>query len=666
MRIRFDRGTLVLEPEAAGEDPAQFPDATWDEETCAWRYPAYLYTELLGRLADAQVRISDELRIRPLGSAANGAVTGQSPPTWALPNPPTDPPPTWALPDLRWYQTAALAAWDSTRRGVLALPTGSGKTLAALSAIAKLAVTTLILVPTRVLLDQWVQLLEKLSPYPVGRIGDGERKVEGITVATFSSAVIWAPKIGDQFGLVIVDEAHHVGAWCPKEVLEMLPAPYRLGLTATPPGTDVARREPGFTFSDGTRVSTTEQAPASRGEQQPRDRADDHHDDPDEEISLDEDNATESNEHGAPHHSRGQRGSPARHRVIDDPARSDDGLELTRLVGPVVYSLRIDDLVGDGLANYDLVTVPIDLAPDERKAYRENRAKFSSVFAPHQRATHGSSWQDFVRDARRTRAGREALVSWRSYRQLLSYSSGKRSMLRELLALHAGQRTLIFTADVATAYAIAKELLVQPITHEIGKAERADVLARFRSGDISALVSAQVLDEGLDVPDADVAIIVGGSGSARRHVQRIGRVLRPRDGKRARIYELAVNDSTELSYVARRRAGLGERAAEPKRRTSSKRPPASPRDVAGRESLDHNSVATTRTSECDSLATTPIRTHNSVGSERSSGQCRYLPVADLRQDSGRPTPPPPPRPYPQVGELLVAMNMPFPVDGGAR
>ena len=74
------------------------------------------------------------------------------------------------------------------------------------------------------------------------------------------------------------------------------------------------------------------------------------------------------------------------------------------------------------------------------------------------------------------------------------------------------------------------------------------------------LVSSQVLDEGFDVPDADIAIVVGGTSSARRHVQRIGRVLRPRDGKRARVYELVVMATTEASYVQRRRLGLGDGA----------------------------------------------------------------------------------------------------------
>ena len=74
------------------------------------------------------------------------------------------------------------------------------------------------------------------------------------------------------------------------------------------------------------------------------------------------------------------------------------------------------------------------------------------------------------------------------------------------------------------------------------------MLARFRSGEAPVLVSSQVLDEGLDVPEADIAIVVGGTASQRRHVQRIGRVLRPRPGKRARVYELATGAEIIAAY----------------------------------------------------------------------------------------------------------------------
>ncbi len=445
MRIRFDRGTLVIDHTENGVDPTTYIDAIWDPDLSAWRAPAHRLSELRARLSDNGVRPSDEPRTAKIDGP-------------------------WLMPPLRWYQQAAIDAWRAAGdRGVLALPTGAGKTFAAIGAIAQLGVATLVLVPTRVLLDQWARALGGCWQRPIGRLGDGDHRVTPITVATYASAVTWAPRIGDRFGLVIVDEAHHVGAWCPAEVLEMLCAPARVGLTATPP------------------------APT-----------------------------------GA----------------------------LARLVGPVVYALSIADLVGDALADYEITTVPIALDRDERAVYRALRGQFATAYAAHQRSRPASGWHDFVKSAQRSQHGRSALAAWRGARGVLAYPLGKRAALREILARHAGDRVLVFTADNATAYTIARELLVTPITCDIGRAERARSLERFRSGEASVLVSSQVLDEGLDVPDAEVAVIVGGTGSARRHVQRVGRVLRPRPGKRARVYELAVEGSTEVGQVVRRRRGL--------------------------------------------------------------------------------------------------------------
>ena len=452
MRIRFDRGTLVIEAEHEGEDPAEIQGATRDEGGLAWRVPGHEYVSVIGRISDGSGRISDETR--------TAAIAG-----------------TWAVPELRWYQREAVARWtEAGARGVIVLPTGAGKTVSAIAAIAARMVTTLVLVPTRVLLDQWARALATAWGHPIGRLGDGDHQVLPVTVATYASAVGWAPRVGDRFGLVIVDEAHHVGGWCPAELLEMLVAPARLGLTATPP---------------------------------------------------------------------------------------DDGAALTRTVGGVVYQRSAWELVGDGLADLALHTVQVPLTAGERARYGEARARFGRVFGPYQRAAGGASWAEFVRAARQTAAGRDALDAWRTYRALIAYPEGKRTALRRLLARHATQRTLVFTPDNATAYAIARQLLVTPITHEISRAERTAALARFRAGELGVLVSSQVLDEGLDVPEAEVAIVVGGTASARRHVQRIGRVLRPGPGKRAQVYELVVEGSAELGYLARRRVGLGQPGAVP-------------------------------------------------------------------------------------------------------
>ena len=68
------------------------------------------------------------------------------------------------------------------------------------------------------------------------------------------------------------------------------------------------------------------------------------------------------------------------------------------------------------------------------------------------------------------------------------------------------------------------------------------------------LVTSKVLNEGVDVPQASVGIIVSGSGSVREHVQRLGRILRNAPGKeQALLYELVSANTSEVAISERRR-----------------------------------------------------------------------------------------------------------------
>ena len=78
------------------------------------------------------------------------------------------------------------------------------------------------------------------------------------------------------------------------------------------------------------------------------------------------------------------------------------------------------------------------------------------------------------------------------------------------------------------------------------------MLSDFRSGDISILITSNVLNEGVDVPEASVGIVVSGSGSVREHVQRLGRILRHKEGKVAKLYEL-ISQGTNEKFVKDRR-----------------------------------------------------------------------------------------------------------------
>ena len=142
---------------------------------------------------------------------------------------------------------------------------------------------------------------------------------------------------------------------------------------------------------------------------------------------------------------------------------------------------------------------------------------------------------------------------------VVRYHLEKRRIVNELLQRHRDSRILIFAADNDTAYSVAREHLVQPITCDIGKRERARALQSFSSGELRILVSARVLNEGIDVPAANVAIIAGGSQGSREYVQRVGRILRPSEGKKAIVYELVTLGTFEARQADEHRRALASR-----------------------------------------------------------------------------------------------------------
>ena len=132
-------------------------------------------------------------------------------------------------------------------------------------------------------------------------------------------------------------------------------------------------------------------------------------------------------------------------------------------------------------------------------------------------------------------------------------TSAKLRTLDFLLKKHARERVIIFTSDNDTVYAISAAFLIPAITHQTPTKERKAILESFNRGDYLALATSKVLNEGVNVPEASVAIILSGSGSIREHVQRLGRVLRKREGKQAILYEVITAGTVEENISRRRR-----------------------------------------------------------------------------------------------------------------
>jgi superfamily II DNA or RNA helicase len=247
--------------------------------------------------------------------------------------------------------------------------------------------------------------------------------------------------------------------------------------------------------------------------------------------------------------------APFRLGLTATPERAD-GLSsrLEQLIGPTLYRKDIIELSGRYLADYDVERIDVELTEAERAEYEAERAVYLDfVRSQGIRFDSPAGFGTFVMRAAQSAAGQRAMRAYRRQRELALASSGKLEYLEHLLSLHRQQRALVFTQDNATAYAVSRRFLIPVITHQTKVKERSAILEGFSSGFYRAVATSKVLNEGVDVPDASVAIVLSGSGSVREHVQRLGRVLRRQGEKRAILYELVSSRTSELGTSERRR-----------------------------------------------------------------------------------------------------------------
>ena len=153
-------------------------------------------------------------------------------------------------------------------------------------------------------------------------------------------------------------------------------------------------------------------------------------------------------------------------------------------------------------------------------------------------------WKSFVMQSG-TPEGRRAMLAHREARALAYGTEGKLRVLEEVLANHPAERSLIFTDDNATVYRVSREFLIPAITHQTPVKERHTLLQAFREGRYRTLVTSRVLNEGVDVPEASVAVVLSGTATEREHIQRLGRILRKVTGKQATLYEVVTEGTAE-------------------------------------------------------------------------------------------------------------------------
>ncbi len=228
---------------------------------------------------------------------------------------------------------------------------------------------------------------------------------------------------------------------------------------------------------------------------------------------------------------------------------------LEKYMGGKVFELGYEEL-NDFISNYKIVRIPIDLSEEAEKEYEKNHEIFLSYLKKRNIKLNGNMDFEHLIMTSWNPEGKEALMAWRRSREIAFNAERKVEYLKYLLSKHAGEKIIIFSEDTSTAYTISREFLVPALTYMTSGKERKKYLEMFKSGEITVLATSRILDEGVDVPDASIAIIMSGSGSTRQFRQRLGRILRPSEGKDSYLYELVSSGTTEYGTSRRRRKGV--------------------------------------------------------------------------------------------------------------
>ncbi|MEM1560167.1 MAG: DEAD/DEAH box helicase [Ignisphaera sp.] len=236
--------------------------------------------------------------------------------------------------------------------------------------------------------------------------------------------------------------------------------------------------------------------------------------------------------------------------VIREDGRHTD---LFPLMGGIVYNKTLQELIEKGyVAPFRVERVYVQLTSDEKKKYKDLLERYKKL-------AKNRVFEQLLADSRRGDMGALEAIKVRSeLRSLVHNAEKKIDAIIKIVnkELENNSKILIFTQYIEQAKKIAEKLSTYYIVGDLDEDARKKRLEMFKQGAVRVLVLTTVGDEGIDIPDANVGIIVAGTGSRRQFIQRLGRLLRPLPGKEARLYEVIVKGTFEEAESRKRREAL--------------------------------------------------------------------------------------------------------------
>jgi RNA polymerase primary sigma factor len=230
----------------------------------------------------------------------------------------------------------------------------------------------------------------------------------------------------------------------------------------------------------------------------------------------------------------------------------------------VCYQLDYDEAIGEGvIAEFNVAFLGLDLCSHEKKAFDEvdKRCRMLKNRLIKEYSIPEDPYSAFMSVVNHFSEGGfgEASVLSRSYRasvnkrkDILANAEQKYQSMDYLLdPIMNSERTIVFTQTKAGAKKVLDELgnhgfRIGLLDSDMKREERSEVLDGFRNGFYHIIVAPKLLDEGIDVPEADLGIVISASRTRRQMIQRMGRVIRKKnDGRPAKFIIMYIKGTSE-------------------------------------------------------------------------------------------------------------------------
>ena len=229
------------------------------------------------------------------------------------------------------------------------------------------------------------------------------------------------------------------------------------------------------------------------------------------------------------------------------------------LIGKSTFQITAKELAENKyLANYIIERKKTFMSSEEYLKYKESMTIYYTCLKKiGLNMNSNNAFKRLIMMSTNNTMARRALVARNNAIDIALNSRSKINEIRKILGENKDIKTIIFTQHNKLVYEISNDFLIPFITHKSSKEEREDVLTGFKDGRYKAIVTSKVLDEGIDVPDAQLGILVSGTGSSREFIQRLGRLLRPKnDNNEARLIEIISSGTSETVTSERRHRNI--------------------------------------------------------------------------------------------------------------